>query len=201
RRFGAVPRITDAARLQAGLDEDDFIAERTTWLAGSELRDPRHRTMVLEATTRVVFPTLVVLSAYLFFAGHNAPGGGFAGGLVMGLALVLRYLAGGRYELGEALPVEAGTILGAGLLVSATTAVTSLFVGAPVLSSAVIDLHLPVFGDIHIVTAMFFDLGIYLIVVGLVLDILRSLGARLEVADDAPLTGGIPAQPRREVRK
>ena len=201
RRFGAVPRVTDAARLQAGLDEDDFVAERTTWLAGSELRDPRHRTMVLEATTRVVFPTLVVLSAYLFFAGHNAPGGGFAGGLVMGLALVLRYLAGGRYELGEALPVEAGTILGAGLLVSATTAVTSLFLGAPVLSSAVIDLHLPVFGDIHIVTAMFFDLGIYLIVVGLVLDILRSLGARLEVADDAPLTGGLPAQPQQEVRK
>ncbi|MDR2280721.1 MAG: Na+/H+ antiporter subunit A, partial [Gordonia sp. (in: high G+C Gram-positive bacteria)] len=142
--------------------------------------------MVLEATTRVVFPTLVILSIYLFFAGHNAPGGGFAGGLVMGLALVLRYLAGGRYELGEALPVEAGTILGAGLLVSATTAVTSLFLGAPALSSAVIDLELPVFGSVHIVTALFFDLGIYLIVVGLVLDVLRSLGARLETPDDAP---------------
>ncbi|QRY62806.1 Na+/H+ antiporter subunit A [Gordonia sp. PDNC005] len=186
RRFGAVPRITDAARLQAGLIDDDVVSDRTTWLRGSELRDPRHRTMVLEATTRVVFPTLVILSIYLFFAGHNAPGGGFAGGLVMGLALVLRYLAGGRYELGEALPVEAGTILGAGLLVSATTAVTSLFLGAPALSSAVIDLELPVFGSVHIVTALFFDLGIYLIVVGLVLDVLRSLGARLETPEDAP---------------
>ncbi|GAA4641159.1 Na+/H+ antiporter subunit A [Gordonia humi] len=201
RRFGAAPRITDAARLQAGISDDDVVSERTTWLVGSELRDPRHRTMVLEATTRVVFPTLVILSLYLFFAGHNAPGGGFAGGLVMGLALVLRYLAGGRYELGEALPVEAGTVLGAGLLISATTAVASLFVGAPALSSAVIALHLPVFGDIHIVTALFFDLGIYLIVVGLVLDVLRSLGARLDVADDAPTTGPLPAQPQQEVRK
>ncbi len=206
RRFGAVPRITDAARLQAGLSDDYTVAsDRTTWLRGSELRDPRHRSMVLEATTRVVFPTLVILSLYLFFAGHNAPGGGFAGGLVMGLALVLRYLAGGRYELGEALPVEAGTILGAGLLVSAATATTSLFLGAPALSSAVIDLHLPVFGDVHIVTALFFDLGIYLIVVGLVLDVLRSLGARLDVADDAPTTGSLPAQPltgaHQEVRR
>ncbi|MCF8609497.1 Na+/H+ antiporter subunit A [Gordonia sp. HY285] len=201
RRFGAAPRITDAARLQAGIGDDDPVSERTTWLVGSELRDPRHRTLVLEATTRVVFPTLVILSLYLFFAGHNAPGGGFAGGLVMGLALVLRYLAGGRYELGEALPVEAGTILGAGLFVSATTAVSSLFLGAPALSSAVIDVHLPVFGDIHIVTAMFFDLGVYLIVVGLVLDVLRSLGARLEVPDDAPMTGRFPTQSQQEVHK
>ncbi len=57
----------------------------------------------------------MVLSAYFFFAGHNTPGGGFAGGLTAGLALVLRYLAGGRYELGETLPLDAGKILGAGL--------------------------------------------------------------------------------------
>ncbi|MFT3716712.1 MAG: Na+/H+ antiporter subunit A [Gordonia sp. (in: high G+C Gram-positive bacteria)] len=184
RRFGAAPRVTDEIRSEKGLDGDDIVSDRTTWLRGSEVRDPRHRSMVLEATTRLVFPTLVVLSLYFFFAGHNAPGGGFAGGLVMGLALVLRYLAGGRYELGEALPVEAGTILGAGLLISAGTAVTSLAFGAPALSSAVIDIHLPVFGEIHLVTAMFFDAGIYLIVVGLVLDILRSLGAGLDEQGD-----------------
>lgn len=203
RRFGAAPRVTDVARSEAGLDEDDLIPDRTTWLRGSELGNPKHRSMVLEATTRLVFPTLVVVSLYFFFAGHNAPGGGFAGGLVMGLALVLRYLAGGRYELGEALPVEAGTILGAGLLISATTAATSLALGAPALSSAVIDLTLPVFGEIHLVTALFFDAGIYLIVVGLVLDVLRSLGARLDVSDapsvrdtvaDVPGTCTVPAE-------
>ncbi|UQE74798.1 Na+/H+ antiporter subunit A [Gordonia sp. PP30] len=198
RRFGAAPRITDVLRSEAGLDDDDVIPDRTTWLRGSELGNPAHRSMVLEATTRLVFPTLVVLSMYFFFAGHNAPGGGFAGGLVMGLALVLRYLAGGRYELGEALPVEAGTILGAGLLVSATTAVTSLALGAPALSSAVIDLHLPIFGDVHLVTAMFFDVGVYLIVVGLVLDVLRSLGARLDLPDAPDAGTPVAAAPATE---
>ncbi len=58
---------------------------------------------------------------------------------------------------------------------------TSLLLGAPVLSSAVLHLDVPLLGDIKLVTALFFDLGVYLIVVGLVLDILRSLGARVDV--------------------
>ncbi|EGD55002.1 putative monovalent cation/H+ antiporter subunit A [Gordonia neofelifaecis NRRL B-59395] len=197
RRFGAVPRVTESA-LAERRNGDDPSHGRTTWLRGSEMRDPSQRSLILEATTRLVFPTLVVLSVYFFFAGHNAPGGGFAGGLVMGLALVLRYLAGGRYELGEAMRIEAGTILGAGLAISATTAAVSLFLGAPALSSAVIEMHLPVFGEVHIVTALFFDLGIYLIVVGLVLDILRSLGARLDVVD--PPTPTTPAPEPEEVK-
>jgi multicomponent Na+:H+ antiporter subunit A len=124
---------------------------------------------------------MMVLSVYFFFAGHNVPGGGFAGGLMAGLALVLRYLAGGRYELGETLPLDAGKVLGAGLTLAAGTAAASLLLGAPALSSAVIQFDLPVLGSVKFVTALFFDLGVYLIVVGLVLDVLRSLGARIDV--------------------
>ena len=152
-----------------------------TWLRGSELRDPRHRSLVLEVATRMIFPLIMVLSAYFFFAGHNTPGGGFAGGLTAGLALVLRYLAGGRYELGETLPLDAGKILGVGLGLSAGTAVGLAAMGAPVLSSALIQIDVPVLGTVKLVTALFFDLGVYLIVVGLVLDVLRSLGARVDV--------------------
>jgi len=136
---------------------------------------------VLEVATRLIFPVMMVLSAYFFFAGHNTPGGGFAGGLMAGLALVLRYLAGGRYELGETLPLDAGKILGAGLTLAAGTATASLLVGAPALSSAQIEFQVPVLGTVKFVTAIFFDLGVYLIVVGLVLDVLRSLGARIDV--------------------
>ncbi|MBT0567020.1 Na+/H+ antiporter subunit A [Williamsia sp. CHRR-6] len=193
KRFGTAPRVADVA---PDTDDEPMPTARTTWLRGSELRDPRHRSMVLEATTRLIFPTMVVLSIYFFFAGHNAPGGGFAGGLTMGMALVLRYLAGGRYELGEALPVDAGKVLGAGLALSVGTAVVSLFLGAPALSSAVLSVHLPVLGDIKLVTALFFDLGVYLIVVGLVLDVLRSLGARLD-AEEMP--GAQPAAHPTEV--
>ncbi|MDN5750889.1 MAG: Na+/H+ antiporter subunit A, partial [Pseudonocardia sp.] len=133
-RFGVAPRISDAP--------DDALgppATRATRLFGTRVTDPKTRSLILEITTRLVFPTVMVLSVYFFFAGHNHPGGGFAGGLTAGLALPLRYLAGGRYEIGEALPIDAGKILGTGLLLAAGTATVSLIVGAPVLSSAIFD--------------------------------------------------------------
>jgi multicomponent Na+:H+ antiporter subunit A len=186
RRFGAAPRIPQSAQAPGQPDIGPVMAyspaaSDTTWLRGSEYRDPRYRSLVLEVATRFIFPLIMVLSVYFFFTGHNTPGGGFAGGLTAGLALVLRYLAGGPYELGETLPLDAGKILGVGLGFSATTAVASILLGAPVLSSAIVELDVPVFGHIKLVTALFFDLGVYLIVVGLVLDVLRSLGARIDV--------------------
>ncbi|MEU2040127.1 Na+/H+ antiporter subunit A [Nocardia niwae] len=179
RRFGSAPRAADSP---------DYDPELVSWLPAGRLVDRAERSMVLQITTRLVFPTIMLLSVYFFFSGHNAPGGGFAGGLTAGLALTLRYLAGGRYELGEALPVDAGHVLGAGLTLAAGTAVSSLLLGAPPLSSAIIDVSLPVVGHVKVVTALLFDLGVYLIVVGLVLDVLRSLGARLdsELADAEP---------------
>ncbi|TDO07946.1 multicomponent Na+:H+ antiporter subunit A [Mycobacterium sp. BK086] len=183
RRFGAAPRVADAGQPDIGVLPTTAYSPAvgdTTWLRGSELRDPRNRSLVLEVATRMIFPLIMVLSVYFFFTGHNTPGGGFAGGLTAGLALVLRYLAGGRYELGETLPLDAGKILGAGLALSGGTAVGSMLLGAPALSSAVITLHLPLLGTVKFVTALFFDLGVYLIVVGLVLDVLRSLGARID---------------------
>ena len=185
RRFGGAPRVADAGAVQGGepaeFTKNSPAAGEITWLRGSGLRDPRYRSLVLEVATRLIFPVMMVLSAYFFFAGHNTPGGGFAGGLMAGLALVLRYLAGGRYELGETLPLDAGKILGAGLTLAAGTAAASLLVGAPALSSALIEIEVPVLGTVKFVTALFFDLGVYLIVVGLVLDVLRSLGARIDV--------------------
>ena len=67
----------------------------SAWLRGSETLSPLRRSIVFEVVTRLLFPVMIVVSVYLLFAGHNAPGGGFAGGLVAGLALVIRYLAGG----------------------------------------------------------------------------------------------------------
>ncbi|MCD2190883.1 Na+/H+ antiporter subunit A [Actinomycetospora soli] len=160
------------------------------WLRGPTLErlarrtrpgpEPAERNLLLEVVTRLVFPTIMVLSIYFLFAGHNAPGGGFAGGLLAGLALVVRYVAGGRYELGEAAPVEAGTLLGAGLLLAGLSGVGGLVLGGEVLQTAVLEATLPVLGTVKFVTSLVFDVGVYLIVVGLVLDILRSLGAELD---------------------
>jgi multicomponent Na+:H+ antiporter subunit A len=159
-------------------------APRGRWLAASVTLDPERRSVVLEVVTRILFHTILVFSLYLLFSGHNEPGGGFAGGLVAGLALVLRYLAGGRYELGEAAPIAPGLVLGAGLLVAGSTGVGGLLLGAEVLQTAILETTLPVLGDVKLVTSLFFDTGVYLIVVGLVLDVLRSLGAELDRQED-----------------
>ena len=75
-------------------------------------------------------------------------------------------------------------LLGAGLLVAGGTGVAGLLAGGDVLQSAIWQATLPVLGDVKLVTSLFFDMGVYLIVVGLVLDVLRSLGAELDRQED-----------------
>ncbi|MET8992651.1 Na+/H+ antiporter subunit A [Nonomuraea wenchangensis] len=153
------------------------------WLATAPRPAAEDTSIILQVVTRLLFHVIVLLSVYLLFSGHNAPGGGFAAGLVCGLALTVRYLAGGRAELNAAAPVDAGAVLGAGLFVAVGTGAAAMLLGGNVLQSATLDLSLPVLGEVHLVTSVFFDIGVYLIVVALVLDILRSLGAPIG-ADD-----------------
>jgi multicomponent Na+:H+ antiporter subunit A len=166
------PRGEDAA------DADPHA--RSVWLAAGSTLEPRRRSVMFEVVTRLIFHPMVVFALFLLFSGHNAPGGGFAAGLVVGIALAVRYLAGGRYELGEAAPVHPGRLLGTGLFLSAGVGLASLVIGQEVLESFIRDLHVPVLGDIHLVTSLFFDIGVCLVVVGLVLDILRTLGAEID---------------------
>ena len=153
---------------------------RGSWLLAGRTLSPENRSILLEVVVRLIFHALIVVSVYLLLVGHNAPGGGFAGGLVVGLALTARYLAGGRRELGAAAPFDAGVILGVGLLTAASTAVIPLFFGVDALTSTWFTLSLGIFGEIDLVTSMFFDIGVYLVVVGLALDVLRSLGAEVD---------------------
>ncbi|MQA33918.1 Na+/H+ antiporter subunit A [Modestobacter roseus] len=183
RRTGAVDRAGEEHT--TGADPSSARrAPRSRWLSASSTLAPQRRSVVLEVATRFLFHTIVVFSLFLLFSGHNDPGGGFAGGLVAGLALVLRYLAGGRYELGEAAPIDPGLLLGAGLLFAGGTGATALLLGGQVLESAYLEADLPVLGHASLPTALFFDIGVYLIVVGLVLDILRSLGAEQDRQED-----------------
>ena len=153
---------------------------RPIWLPGGGTLAPERRSVIFEVVTRLVFHTVVVFSIYLLVSGHNNPGGGFAAGLVTGLALMVRYLAGGRYELDEAAPVDAGALLGTGLFIATGSGLAPLAFGGAVLQSAMVDLHLPLLGDVHLVTSVFFDVGVYLVVVGLMLDLLRSLGSGID---------------------
>jgi multicomponent Na+:H+ antiporter subunit A len=165
------------------------------WLMAGHTLDAGLRSPILEVITRLVFHTVVLFSIYLLFAGHNAPGGGFAGGLVVGLALVLRYLAGGRRELDVAAPVDAGVVMGTGLFLALGTGLTALVLGGSVLQSALLDWHLPVVGHVHFVTSAIFDVGVYLVVIGVILNILRSLGAEVDRHEQAERA---EAEARRE---
>ena len=155
------------------------------WLAaGVETEQQLNRSLMVDVSTRVLFPSMIALSLYFFFTGHNAPGGGFAGGLVAALALILRYLAGGRAELEEALPIDGGRIMGAGLIFSIAAAVGPMLWGMPPLASAYGSIDIPLVGSVSLPSALVFDLGVYLVVIGLTLHILHSIGGKLDEEEE-----------------
>ncbi|WP_230202761.1 hydrogen gas-evolving membrane-bound hydrogenase subunit E [Parafrankia discariae] len=145
----------------------------------------RARSVLLEVTTRAVFPVVLVFSLYLLFAGHTRTGGGFSGGLVAGLAFVLRYVAGRRRRVGAAVPVVPTAVIGAGLVIAAVAGLAPALFGDPVLESYVFKGDLPILGHVELVTSLFFDVGVYLLIIGVVLELLRTLGTAVDKEADA----------------
>lgn len=178
RSHGVDPGSRDGAAL--AISRRFAAAARDPWIVAGRTLAPERRSIIFEVVTRLLFHSMIIFSLYLLLAGHNLPGGGFAGGLTAGLALTIRYLAGGRFELREAAPLSAGALLGTGLALAAVSGVVPLLLGGQVFQSAIIQVWLPVFGDIKFVTSTIFDIGVYIVVVGLVLDVLRSLGAEID---------------------
>lgn len=135
------------------------------------------RSPILETVLRAEYHGLLLVSLYLLFAGHNQPGGGFAGGLVAGAAITLRFVAGGADGVAAALPARAHVFLGAGLLLAVTTAAVPLLTGHALLDHATFQVTLPLIGKVKTTTALFFDAGVYLVVVGTVATLVQVLGA------------------------
>jgi multicomponent Na+:H+ antiporter subunit B len=156
---------------------EEWDQPRQAWMLSGDCRGHRRRTLLLEMTTRALFPTVLVFSIYLLLVGHYGPGGGFAAGLVAGLAFVLRYIAGGS---DAAVRVRPPVLIGLGLAVALLTALAPTVVGAPVLATTKIALDVPLVGHVETQTSVFLDVGVYLLIVGVVLDLLRSLGAGIE---------------------
>lgn len=133
--------------------------------------------LILDVVLDLVFRTALLFSLFLLFAGHNAPGGGFVSGLVAGTALVLRYVAGGVQEVDRVVPVHEQVLLGVGLLLVFLTGVFGWVVGDAFLYGAKATVEIPVLGTLSATSALVFDIGVDLVVIGLVLSLLRSLGA------------------------
>jgi multisubunit Na+/H+ antiporter MnhB subunit len=92
------------------------------------------RSVILDEADRWLVPVILMVSVYITFRGHNAPGGGFAGGLIAGAAFVLRFLAGGPLRIGRSDVHRPTAIIGAGLALSACTTIAPLLFGDALLA-------------------------------------------------------------------
>ena len=137
------------------------------------------RSLILDVVVRVVFHSAIVLGVFLLCTGHNRPGGGFVGGLVVGAAIALRYVAGGIDEVADIMPVRPWTLLGAGLILATGSALVPSLFGRATLEYPHLDRHVGVLGDLHVTGALIFDTGVALVVVGLALIVLVAFGERL----------------------
>jgi multicomponent K+:H+ antiporter subunit A len=138
---------------------------------------PSFSPMLLSRLTRLLLPLALTVSVFIFLRGHNEPGGGFVAGLVTAVALVLQYFGSGGAFARPRLPLNGRVIAAAGLLVAGATGAGAFAFGRPFLTSAHGYVQLPLIGDVHLASAIAFDLGVYLTVVGGVMLILTLLGS------------------------
>ncbi len=131
--------------------------------------------MVPAALVRLLLPIALVVSMYLFMRGHNQPGGGFVAGLVMSVAFILQYMVAGTQWVEAQMSLRPLRWMGTGLLCATLTGGGAMLLGYPFLTTHTAHLHLPVLGDIHFASALFFDVGIFTVVVGSTLLILTAL--------------------------
>ncbi len=132
--------------------------------------------MILATFARLLLPLALLVSFYIFLRGHNLPGGGFIAGLITAIALIVQYLANGVSWTQARLPAHTHPWIASGLVIALLTGLASWLFGRPFLTSAFGHFDWPLVGEFELASAMAFDLGVYLVVVGATLLILINLG-------------------------
>lgn len=124
---------------------------------------------------RLWAPVALLISVFFLLRGHNAPGGGFVGGLVMATAVILQYLVGGTTWAESHTRLHPQYWIGAGLLCAAAAGMLSWLVSQPFLSALGWSFSLPLVGELHLSSVLLFDLGVYMLVIGSTVLILVAL--------------------------
>lgn len=131
--------------------------------------------VILKTVVRFVVFIVFTLGMYLFFAGHNAPGGGFIGGLVLGSGIVLLYLTYDIETVHKGMPFDFKKVAALGVLLATGTAVGSLFFDAPFLTQTDGYFNIPLLGEKHLSTVTIFEAGVALTVVGTLVTIILNI--------------------------
>jgi multicomponent K+:H+ antiporter subunit A len=144
---------------------------------------------------RPLLPLALAVSAYILLRGHNLPGGGFIAGLIAAVALMLQYLASGIEHARARLTFDYVRVIALGLLVAMGTGAASWWFGYPFLTSTFTYIRPPVIEKFEVASAMLFDLGVFLVVIGSVLLVLSELGvlSRRDRTDPATKPGAEPS--------
>ncbi|VTU39260.1 Multiple resistance and pH homeostasis protein A [Variovorax sp. PBS-H4] len=131
--------------------------------------------MVPAVLVRFLLPLAALVSVYFFMRGHNQPGGGFVAGLVMSVALLLQFIVSGAEWVEEHLRIYPRRWIALGLLLALATGSGALLFGYPFLTTHTAHLHLPLLGEVHVPSALFFDIGVFALVLGATMLILTAL--------------------------
>lgn len=132
--------------------------------------------LILQTVTKIATFIIILFSIHIFFAGHYTPGGGFIGGLMTSSAIILLLLAFDLKTVKSFLPVNYLSLVAVGLLLSVGTGAGALFFDAPFLTHAFDYFDLPLLGKTSLHTAVIFDTGVYLVVIGVTMTVIQTIG-------------------------
>jgi multicomponent Na+:H+ antiporter subunit B len=136
---------------------------------------PRPNDVILHTITKIVAVIILTFSIDLFWAGHHYPGGGFIGGLTTSAGIVLLYLSFDIESVKKNLPIDYKKMAAIGVLISVFTGIGGLLFGGVFLNQAFGYFQIPIFGETELATAVLFDIGVALAVIGTAVSIILSI--------------------------
>ncbi len=131
--------------------------------------------VILHTVVKGVVFIVLTLGVYLFFAGHNEPGGGFIGGLVLGSGIVLLYITFDIETVHRGMPFDFKKVAALGVLLATGSAVASIFLDVPFLTQTDAYVEFPLLGETHLTTVSIFEAGVALTVIGTLVTIILSI--------------------------
>lgn len=132
------------------------------------------KSLILNTISKTLLPLLVLFSVFVLLRGHYLPGGGFVGGLIAAIAFILHAFANGLTETRKILRIHPGFLIPIGLLIATLSAIAPMIItGEPLMTGLWYEKDIPILGKIG--SALFFDAGVYFVVVGVCLTIIFTI--------------------------